>query len=282
MRVTQLMEDAWLACELDRWWAHPLNLGWINLFARWATSPGFLFWWPLLSPMYSPGFRRFIAERFPLRSEGDAREIASAFTSEVHRREQPPDDTGLATRWWRDRAAQRMNWSTELDAATTRIFYENMLTLSDRQRRARIQAGLAMVLVRNGDAGWSSDDFFVPPSLWGAGIGSRFLFDLLWKLPGTVRFCFVIVKVPPPGHRHELALNDRQSFVDQYRRYGFRERRPTPGVRDPDADFCARLGYAQAEGDALLVLDLPQWRLRNAKPGGAQPSGAPDDDSAGS
>ena len=54
IRVIQLMEDAWLTCQLDQWWTHPLNLGWINLFARWATSPRFRFWWPLLSPMFSP------------------------------------------------------------------------------------------------------------------------------------------------------------------------------------------------------------------------------------
>ena len=32
--------------------------------ARWATSPLFRFWWPLLGPMFSPGFRKFIDEHF--------------------------------------------------------------------------------------------------------------------------------------------------------------------------------------------------------------------------
>jgi hypothetical protein len=30
VRVAQLMEDVWTACELDTWWQHPLNLGWIK------------------------------------------------------------------------------------------------------------------------------------------------------------------------------------------------------------------------------------------------------------
>ena len=54
LRVTQLMEDVWMACQLDRWWDHPLNLGWINLFARWATSAAVPFWWPLLGTDVQP------------------------------------------------------------------------------------------------------------------------------------------------------------------------------------------------------------------------------------
>ena len=53
MRIMQLMEDAWLTCQLDQWWTHPINLGWINLFARWATSPLFRSWWPCVADVQS-------------------------------------------------------------------------------------------------------------------------------------------------------------------------------------------------------------------------------------
>ena len=102
MRVIQLMEDAWLTCQLDQWWTHPLNLGWINLFARWATSPLFRFWWPLLSPMFSPGFRRFIDERFPGRARivnGHAVPLPPEGT--ISLLTQPA--TGLAVSWWAER-----------------------------------------------------------------------------------------------------------------------------------------------------------------------------------
>ena len=64
MRALQIMEDVWLACDLDRYWSHPLNEGWMNYFQRWASTPTFRRWWPVLRPIYSSGFREFAKERF--------------------------------------------------------------------------------------------------------------------------------------------------------------------------------------------------------------------------
>ena len=66
LRMTQLMEDIWRACELDEWWSHPINIGWVNVLSRWATAPSFRFWWPVLRPMFSSEFRDFIHDRFPV------------------------------------------------------------------------------------------------------------------------------------------------------------------------------------------------------------------------
>src|SRR5439155_929530 len=64
MRVLQIMEDVWLAADLDHYWSHPLNQGWMNYFQRWGSTPSFRRWWPILGPIYSPGFREFAKARF--------------------------------------------------------------------------------------------------------------------------------------------------------------------------------------------------------------------------
>ncbi len=64
LRFMQIMEDVWLSAELDRFWSHPLNEGWMSYFHRWASTPSFRRWWPILSPIYGLGFREFAKERF--------------------------------------------------------------------------------------------------------------------------------------------------------------------------------------------------------------------------
>ena len=64
LRFMQIMEDVWLCAELDRFWSHPLNEGWMSYFHRWASTPSFRRWWPILSPIYGLGFREFAKERF--------------------------------------------------------------------------------------------------------------------------------------------------------------------------------------------------------------------------
>ena len=52
VQIIQLMEDAWLVCHLETHWNDPNNLGWMNAFQRWAYTPSFRLWWPILKPMY--------------------------------------------------------------------------------------------------------------------------------------------------------------------------------------------------------------------------------------
>ncbi len=243
LRMIQLMEDVWLTCALDKWWAHPLNIGWINLFARWATSPAFRFWWPLLSPMYSDDFRQFMTNRFPTRATG----TAHPHDGEVERIGNIKESKGLAAVWCRERSAhpihREQGWQ----------FYQNMLTLHRGGAGVKIQAGIAAVTRSGTIAGWTSDDFFVPPSLWGAGIGSRFLRNLLHKLhEEKSTLCYVVVKAPLPGARHRVALDDRRSYADQYRRLGFST------AREGEEKMLKALDY-QPNDDTLMRLDLVQW-----------------------
>ncbi len=208
LRVTQLMEDVWLTCQLDQWWTHPLNLGWINLFARWATSAPFRFWWPLLSPMFSPGFLRFIQERFPAPHRGAEAGTSVAIPQQGRvERLANPEASGLAAIWWKQRSAQPANWDTYDDPPFARTLYQNVLDLPGPDGAlVPMQVSIVAVTRHGTHVGWTSDDFFVPPSLWGAGIGWYFLDNLLVELSNGATWCHVVVKRPPKGARHQVAL----------------------------------------------------------------------------
>lgn len=70
-RQLQLMENAYLALELDRPANrdHQTNSGWMNLFRRWAQAPYFRRAWAVSISTYSYGFQRFCQEALHLRSE---------------------------------------------------------------------------------------------------------------------------------------------------------------------------------------------------------------------
>ena len=266
LRTMQRMEDVWLACDLDQWWDHPLNLGWVNVFARWATAPSFRFWWPVVSPMFSPGFRGFIERRFPTPTvtTGQGGPLAGI---PQRGRVLPlvpggPGQQQLTEVWWSERSTQPLNW-------TNKHLFQNVLDLRHPDKRVvPLQAGIAAVTVQPGTsrdtshAGWTSDDFFVPPSLWGAGIGWYFLDNLLRVLAPAFVDCYVVVKAPPEDSRTQVAIDDYRSFVEQYRKMGFRQRlRGEPDAGPLDETLIATLGYREEE-DTLLVLDLARWVQR--------------------
>ena len=57
--LLQVMELAWLANELDKFAAHPLSRGWMNVFRRWTASGVFQRFWPVLRGNFSREFVRF-------------------------------------------------------------------------------------------------------------------------------------------------------------------------------------------------------------------------------
>lgn len=227
LRVTQLMEDVWMSCQLERWWQHPLNLGWINLFARWATAPSFRRWWPVFAPMCSPGFRSFIEERFAVRGSTGTPEVTIApftwspagGTDDQGR----PLSIGLAELWW----TQRSN--DEPTKREGREWHQGTLKMPAAGDQPDFQMQVALVGVfhtattgSDSAIGWHSDDYFVPPSLWGAGIGATFLSRLLTRFE-DYGYYYVVVNGLKDGKATAVARQDRRSFIDQYRRIGFRQ-----------------------------------------------------------
>ena len=260
IRMTQIMEDVWIACELDDWWDHPLNLGWVNLFARWATAPSYRFWWPIVSAMYSPGFRRFIEARFPVPGPPDDVSKARSERRVPQRGHIEPlkegDPDGLAAMWWKTRSTQPRNWAG-------RRLYQNLVDLSvNEETRVPVQVAIAAVTESGPNVGWTSDDFFVPPSLWGARFGWSFLDNLLNDLyehrGSDDSTAYVVVKRVPPEADHQIALDDRVAFINQYRKIGFRQQPPGhAGVARRDAEILNKLGYQPA--DTLFTLNLKAW-----------------------
>jgi hypothetical protein len=281
VRAAQLMEDVWIACELDEWWNHPLNLGWTNLFARWATSRSFRYWWPVICPMYSPGFVRFIDERYsvplpPGNMSDTTPKIDVPQKGRVSVLTPEAGKEGLTELWWRKRSTQPQNFRG-------RTLYQNIVHLPtfDDRNAEPVQIGLAAVLSMTDGAarraGWTSDDFFVPPSYWGAGYGWHFLNGLLESLhQDGHEDCYVIVKAISQDAHHRMAIEDQRSFIRQYRKIGFRQlERHDTQTHAISAEMLARLGYDQrpieeggsttlvaAPGDVLFHMRLQDWHDR--------------------
>src|SRR5215204_3238934 len=125
--------------------------------------------------MFSPAFQRFMRERFPVlgrRAEGwicRTPQIAGEPT-------QLP--RGLTADWWTVRMGEQI-------VPGDRMVFEYVMALV-ATGQLNVQMGLVLV-TRDPRvptrAVWTSEDFFVPPSLWGAGIGGAFLRDFLQTLP---------------------------------------------------------------------------------------------------
>lgn len=58
-QMLQVLENAWVSMKLDKFHAHPLNAGWMNLFERWGNLDVLRRYWPLLRGEFSRDFVRF-------------------------------------------------------------------------------------------------------------------------------------------------------------------------------------------------------------------------------
>ncbi|HSP17111.1 MAG TPA: patatin-like phospholipase family protein [Thermoanaerobaculia bacterium] len=193
-QVLQLMTDVYVSCDLERYWSHPLNIGWVNWFGRWSTTPAFRDLWPFLSPMYNPKMRGFFEDRLELRSAG----TPPWSDGEVV----PLTGNGVALEIWRamhpsgNRAQYKklsyrvkMHVGWEVDVAM--LFYE----LDQYDRKTWTEK-------------WNDPDFFVPPSFWGAGIGQAFLEKIG---PGVVRI------IDDPARRKEVSDTVQMYTQAQFR-----------------------------------------------------------------
>ncbi|MBI4888776.1 MAG: hypothetical protein HY824_16885 [Acidobacteria bacterium] len=177
MRAIQIMEDVWVAADLERYWSHPLNEGWMNYFQRWASAPTFRRWWPILRPIYSNGFRDFAAERFGLgMRDALARPDSDPAHASVRLRLMlEPSSTvfegGHAWRQFVQRAA-----APDLLGRTLLVYRMDLLNGTTRPSPT-LDVGFALVDERPVDGGrtatWQAEHFFVPPPLIGAGIVGR-------------------------------------------------------------------------------------------------------------
>jgi hypothetical protein len=57
--MLQFLELAWIENQFDRYFAHPINRGWMTVMRRWTDSEPFMTAWPILRNQYSRGFVQF-------------------------------------------------------------------------------------------------------------------------------------------------------------------------------------------------------------------------------
>jgi Patatin-like phospholipase len=238
IQMIQLMEDVWFAAYLETHWNDPNNLGWMNTFQRWAYTPSFRLWWPILKPMYGRKFRRFMEERLSLADEDYPPTTATV----TNRGTTMPD--GVAQTYWMRMHAQDQKKET----GKTVYSFDLQLTLQgqtpDDDVTYPVQGGLTFVefAENRSIARWTVEEFFVPPSLWGAGLGAKFLVELLEVLESEgVKRCEVAVVGPGEerdrpfewSKRTDIAsrqqLNDLLAF---YQRANFRLHANNLLVRD--------------------------------------------------
>jgi len=204
-QMMQLLDDVYVSCNLKQHWNHPLNVEWMNTFGRWFTAPIVLAWWPILSPMFNRGAIAFARERFGMPP-------ASAYYADV---KQTPN-VGVATQLWQ--------WmGNDIPSGTTKWSY-----LVHGRLPAPIELAVAFVRVTTSQtqtgsettAHWNADEFFVPPSFWGAGIGRHFLPELLSKLKANG--CQVaIVDLAKPTIRDESRRKEQSDLMQMYRERDF-------------------------------------------------------------
>jgi hypothetical protein len=168
-RALLFMEEVFISENLDARYNHPAYLGIINYFARWAYAPLFRMWWPLLKTFYPLRFTRFLEQHFSLPSMAN-RDIGQL----------SEDPHGFARDCW-----DLQRGRTPAPGLERILSYQLDMPYGGEAPCFHIQA--AQVLVREPLTfqqskaaklkvlAWNAEDFYVPPGLWGSGVGEDFL-----------------------------------------------------------------------------------------------------------
>jgi hypothetical protein len=246
-RVLLLMVEVYETEDLEKNSRHPLYLGVMNWFARWAYAPSFRMWWPLLKALYPQPFTRFLEASFALptveRATGPDGAVAVAVDEAGE---------GFAMSAWR---RQR---SREPGAGDHVVSFRLKMRYRERQDYS-LQAAQVIARREGATAWWDARDFFVPPGLWGIGIGNAFLEKLADEKLGALgddgtspRWLAVCVR---------YGADDRKRGADElqlYRGAGFCEARVAGGELTFAGEPILRLPAEHAApGEAVqwVVLD---------------------------
>ena len=71
MLMVQVLENAFVSMQMDRFHSHPLNSGWMNTSQRWSNSKTLQRFWPLLRNEFSRDFVQFCEEELALKLDSD-------------------------------------------------------------------------------------------------------------------------------------------------------------------------------------------------------------------
>jgi GNAT superfamily N-acetyltransferase len=239
LRVTQLMEDVWVSHDLDQYWSHPLNEGWMAYFNRWASTGSFRRWWPVLAPIYSLRFREFAKQRFGVgvkdsnaRGESERTITAGELTLTAFK------DSDLKqfkdSHTWKSFLQTYPKFSVP-QGATVFGYTLDLLRYDGELSGKDLLVGVVIVREEQPSnasrtAWWQSTELFVPRSMHGGGILARLL-DALVKQYEKRKFGRLEVHFAPqaadqkePSKPKVLSQAERQQRVQDiefYKSRGF-------------------------------------------------------------
>jgi hypothetical protein len=215
-RAILFMEEVYLSEQLERHVTHPLYLGITNYFARWAYAPLFRMWWPLMKSLYAHEFTRFVERRFQLAAVGGPSDAHERVLTALN-----PENEGFAMHCW------RLHGLPLPDPTRQERLLSFALAMRYRgQTPYHIQAAQVLVRQLGSAVVWDAEHFFVPPGLWGIGIGGRFLAQLIappqsdGPLAGVER---LLVRIAAPRHTSRAMQKETADLAQLYRNAEFRE-----------------------------------------------------------
>lgn len=227
VRVLHLMEEAWRALRLSEFWAHPDHDGVMNCFRRWWATPSLRCWWVPLSSLCCDDFREFIKINFNLRARDPVGRKTDAGRPGPVLKLRRAKNPGLLVGGVAWTQMRQRKWRIP----PTATIYEYTLNLEEAGGAAvPLQVGIALVrLAREAIQGrprlvarWEGQNLFVPESLSGAGLKSRFLDRLLWQMKGMkVAQIVVTLRDEFPGRRDEASRQLRLAVMGFYKSRGF-------------------------------------------------------------
>jgi len=142
--------------------SHPRYMGWLNRFGRWAAAPLFRAWWPWLAAVHSQPVREFLESTFGLPAIAHPESTVRPLSKRSRR--------GYTWSRWAEAQGGRLK-----DETTQFGLFVPMVGAPNGQ----LLAGVVAVRLDDGPDGsrasWKQADLFVPPGLWGVGLGERFL-----------------------------------------------------------------------------------------------------------
>ena len=153
-------------------------------------------------------------------------------------------------------------------------FLSFALAMRYRGRTAyHIQAAQVLLRQIGPIAIWDAEHFFVPPGLWGIGIGGRFLARITspnaaavapdGPLHGVDR---LLVRITSPRHPSRATMKEVADLAQLYRDAGFRQarvRRLTPAMVELDSNDARATALAVAQRDGE---EREWWFSRSVSP----------------
>jgi hypothetical protein len=220
------MEEMFISENLERYYNHPVYLGLMNYFARWAYAPVFRMWWPLLRSLYTRRFTSFMERMYDLESVTRVGTRNECVTISV---DSSPE--GFASHCWSfDQRRHRPPRPGELMLGfNIEMHYQNPYP-PVLVEPYKVQAALARIrlleIQNRTTAMWTADDFYVPPGLWGMGVGERFL-DVLVRQQhnefGNRNVATLLVAIPLPPQSRGAVRKEGADLTAMYRAAGFWE-----------------------------------------------------------